>query len=282
MLARVPASTANLGPGFDVLAIALALYLEVEITPASSFSMSSTGEGSGMYDGPDHIAAVTAREVLGHDGFHLRVHSEIPLARGLGSSAAIVLAAAAAAGASSPAEYACRFDGHAENAVASWLGGLVATWEDGKELTIVRPGLDASWKFVVAIPDVNLDTERARSVLPAQVPYADAINNLGRLLPLVQGLGDHREMKPTLMHDNLHQPYRSALLPFAQPVLDAMVGAGAQGACWSGAGSSLLGITLDDHAAAVVASAEATLREHQIPGRVLVLEADRDGLSVRP
>jgi len=125
MLARVPASSANLGPGFDALAVALTLYLEVTIEVADAFAITSEGFGAGQFDDERNLGARVAAEVLGHSNFVMHVKSEIPLSRGLGSSAALAVAAAVAAGATDPLAIGTRIDGHAENAAASLLGGLV-------------------------------------------------------------------------------------------------------------------------------------------------------------
>src|SRR5208282_5347325 len=114
MRARAPASSANLGPGFDVLAVALALYVEVEVVPAGRFSLSSEGEGAQISCDAEHLAARVAAAVCGHDHLAISVRSEIPLRRGLGSSAALAVAVAAAAGAADPFKVAASFEGHLE------------------------------------------------------------------------------------------------------------------------------------------------------------------------
>ena len=130
MRARAPASSANLGPGFDTLAVALECYVSVEVEPAPALRVHSEGEGAGLFDDASHLAARVVAEVLGHQRFSVSVRSQVPLARGLGSSAALAVAAAAAAGAEEPFAVAAAHDGHPENAAASVFGGLVAatTW----------------------------------------------------------------------------------------------------------------------------------------------------------
>lgn len=279
MYARVPASSANLGPGFDTLAVALELYVEVTLEPADVFSITSAGAGAGLFDDERHLAAVAARDVLGHDRFSLHVNSEIPLARGLGSSAALAVAAAAAASAPDPFAVASRIDGHPENAAASRLGGLVAAGKDAQGVMEARIlELDFAWRFVVVVPDQQLATEDARAVLPAMVPFADAVANLNSLGLLIAGLADHEVFSVGSMDDHLHQPYRSALLPFAAPLLDALREAGASGSAWSGAGSSMLALCTEKTESPVAQAARSFLAGRSMGGEVWTLEADRQGL----
>lgn len=282
MFARVPASSANLGPGFDTLAVALQLYVEVTVEPASSFEISSEGFGAGAFDNEHHLGAVVAASVLGHDRFKIHVNSSIPLSRGLGSSAALALAAAAAAGSNDPLAIATEVDGHAENAAASLLGGLVvaSVSEEHGILTRSLP-LDEVWRFVVVIPDQELATADARRVLPTHVPMSDAVHNLNSLGLLIPGLADHRAFVASSMDDRLHQPYRMPLLSFAEPLLAALRAAGAVGSCWSGAGSTMLGLATRESAAAVADAARRFLDANGVNGVVMSLEADRTGLVRR-
>ena len=152
MHARAPASTANLGPGFDTLAIALSLYVHVEVEPADELSLRLEGEGGDLPADNSHLAARVARQVLGHDRVAITVRSEIPVGRGLGSSASLAVATAAACGANDPLTLAARLDGHPENAGASVLGGLVAAADvDGNPVTVRLP-LDRNLAFVVLVP----------------------------------------------------------------------------------------------------------------------------------
>ncbi|MFI5036502.1 MAG: homoserine kinase [Acidimicrobiales bacterium] len=279
MYARVPGSSANLGPGFDTLAVALELFVEVTVEPADAFAISSEGAGAGLFDDERHLAAVVAREVLGHDRFTLHVNSQIPLARGLGSSAALAVAAAAAAGAPDSLALATRVDGHPENAAASRWGGLVAAGVDATGAPVARTlELDHEWRFVLVVPDEQLSTADARAVLPSAVPFVDAVANLNAMGLLIAGLADHQAYCLGATDDRLHQPYRGALLPFAEPLLAVLRGAGALGSCWSGAGSSMLALCVGEAPAAVAEAARAFLDERSLGGEVLTLEADRMGL----
>ena len=246
MRARAPASSANLGPGFDVLAVAVDRYVEVEVEPADKLTVRSEGEGAGLADDAGHLAARVAMDVAGHDRLAISVRSQIPIARGLGSSAALAVAAAAAAGADDPLSVAARVDGHPENAAASVLGGLVVAATVRGAVQVVRLPLDPAIAFVAAVPDRSLPTARARLALPDRVSREDAIFNLGRLGFLLAGLADHRQLVREAAEDRLHQDYRSPLFPEAPMLLAGLLSGGALAACWSGAGPSLLGISTSE------------------------------------
>jgi homoserine kinase len=278
MRARAPASSANLGPGFDTLALALDCYVSVEVETAPSLQVHTEGEGSGLFDDASHLAARVAADVLGHDHFSVTVRSQIPVARGLGSSAALAAAAAAAAGADDPFTVAAAYDGHPENAAASVFGGLVAaTMVDGRPVHAPL-ALSEQLAFVVLIPERDLATPEARGVLPETLTAYDAVFNLGRMGLLVAGLADPASLVAAATDDRLHQPARTALFPEAPELLRALVDAGALAASWSGAGPALIGIVQAASAASVRAGAEAALQRAGVTGRALVLRADRRGL----
>lgn len=279
--ASAPASSANLGPGFDCLAVALDLRVEVTIEPAAEFAVNAEGEGAGIPAGAHHLAARVLREVLGHDRAALRIRSDIPVGRGLGSSAALSVATAAAAGAADPLAVGAHMDGHPENAAASALGGLVAatTLDDGSAWAARLP-LDPEAGFVVLVPRRSLSTEQARAALPAQVPHRDAARNVSRTGALIGGLADLSSFVPDLMTDRLHQPYRAALLPEASTLIEAMVAAGALGAAWSGAGPSVLALVRLADAAALREAGERALSAAGIAGDARVLRPDMQGLYV--
>ncbi len=278
MRARAPASCANLGPGFDTLAIALDRYVEVEVEPASKLIVRSEGEGAGMADDPSHLAARVAIDVAGTDRLAITVRSQIPVARGLGSSAALAVAAAAAAGASDPLAVAAHMDGHPDNAAASTVGGLVAAARVKGGVQAVRLALDVSLAFVVIVPDLTLSTARSRQALPNQVSRESAAFNLSRMALLIAGLADSRVLIGEATEDRLHQDYRSPLFPAAPKLLAGMTASGALAVCWSGAGPSLVGICKGAESERVRSGAASSMAEAAVPGEVLVLHPDMHGL----
>ena len=260
------------------MAVALDRYVSVEIEDAPSLRVRSEGEGSGLFDDASHLAARVAAEVLGHDRFVVTVRSQIPIARGLGSSAALAAAAAAAAGAEDPFAVATAHDGHPENAAASVFGGLVAaTMVEGRPTYAALP-LSEQLAVVAVVPERNLATPEARTVLPDMLTRADAVFNLGRMGLLVAGLADDAVLVPEAMEDHIHQPARTTLFPEAPELLYALVEAGALAAGWSGAGPTLVGFVRAEAAAAVLAGAEAALESVGVPGSAVVLHPDRRGL----
>lgn len=280
MRARAPASAANLGPGFDTLAVALTLYTEVEVTPAPSLRVTTAGEGSDLPADASHLAARVVTEVLGHDRVAITVRSDIPVGRGLGSSAALAVAAAAAAGAADPLACGAAADGHPENAAASALGGLVtATTIEGQPVARRLP-LDPAVRFVVVVPDQPLSTAQARAALPEQVTHDDARFNLGRLGLLIAGLADHTQLVAAAGEDRLHQRYRAGLFPAAASLLEGLRRAGALLACWSGAGPSLLAVVTTERAPGVAAAARDLFAGTGLAGTVFTLDADPAGVTV--
>ena len=278
MRARAPASSANLGPGFDTLALALDLHVEVEVKEAGRLTVSAEGEGADLPADASHLAARVATEVTGHDRLAIAVRSSIPVARGLGSSAALAVATAAACGAGDPLAVAAAVDGHPENAAASVLGGLVtATLVGGRAVCSPMP-LDRSLSYVVLVPARPLPTAEARQALPGSVPHRDAAFNLGRMGLLLAGLADHRRLVREATEDRLHQAARAPLFAEAPHLLGALVDAGALASCWSGAGPSLLALCTESSAEGVRAAGETLLASAGVEGRALLLRADTEGL----
>jgi homoserine kinase len=252
---RVPASTANLGPGFDALGLALALYDEVEVTPvASGLRIEVHGEGAGQVPtDEEHLVVRALRAACGRlgcrpAGLVLRCDNSIPHARGLGSSAAAaaagVLAGYALAG-MEPDEAAldlvAGFDGHADNAGASLLGGLVISWKGEQGFRAVRLEPHPDLAPVLLIPAETSATNVTRGLLPAEVPHGDAAFTAGRAALLVHALTVAPQLLLAATEDRLHQPYRRAAYPATARLVDALRAAGVPAAV-SGAGPTVLAL----------------------------------------
>jgi homoserine kinase len=207
------------------------------------------------------------------------VRSQIPVARGLGSSAALAAAAAAAAGSDDPFAVAAAYDGHPENAAASVFGGLVAATSVGGAPAHAPLPLAHDLEIVAIVPERNLATPEARGVLPDRLTREEAVFNLGRMGLLVAGLAYPTELRPAATEDRIHQEARTALFPEAPALLAALVEAGALASCWSGAGPTLIGFVTADAVEGVRAGAGAALAEAGMEGRVLSLHPDRRGLA---
>ncbi|MDQ4103178.1 MAG: homoserine kinase [Actinomycetota bacterium] len=252
---RVPASTANLGPGFDALGLALALYDEVEVTPvASGLRVEVHGEGAGQVPTDENnlvvraLRAACARCGCRPDGLVLRCHNNIPHSRGMGSSAAAavagVLAGYALAGMKADhaaLDLAAGFDGHADNVGASLLGGLAVCWKDDQSFRAVRLEPHPDLTPVVLIPDMTSATEVTRGLLPAEVPHIDAAFNAGRAALLVHALTTAPSLLLVATEDRLHQPYRRTAYPATARLVKALRSAGVPAAV-SGAGPSVLAL----------------------------------------
>ena len=250
MKVRVPASIANLGPGFDVLAMAIDLWLEVEAAPA---------------DGPEwkfEGAVPTARNPFSDVAMRGRVKSAIPLGVGLGSSAAARVAALRLEGhhGADLLRRAIAAEGHPDNVAAAIYGGLVACVDDRVHHLPV-PDLDLAL-FVAGEPS---PTEEARAILGPTVSRADAVHNAGRLALLVHSLytRDWALLRPA-MDDRLHQPARSSLYRWLPATLDAAYGAGAWGAALAGSGPSVFAFCRRGTGTAV---AEAMTATADMPGK---------------
>ena len=277
--ASAPASSANLGPGFDVLALALELRCAVDATVADSWSVRHIGPEypSGHFDS----VLDAARRAIGNDRpLALVVDNRIPIGRGLGSSAAAAVAGAAAAwrAIGEEAHHRAVFDlavameDHPDNAAAAVYGGLVLCTPDTQVHRLpLRPGLVP----ILAVPDVELATSDARAALPQVVPREVAVRSLGRLAALIGGLllGD-----PVLLAsangDEMHQDTRNRLRPEVEHLMERARSAGALHACWSGAGPSVLALSEPERADDVKAGLEAGLGR----GRVLELRMASSGL----
>lgn len=280
MIARAPASSANLGPGFDTLALALSLYVEVEAELSERFEVSALGEGASIPADEDHLGSQVARHVLGHSNVRLQVRSQIPLGRGLGSSAAFVAACAAALGSEDPFLVASTFDGHPENAAASVFGGFVSATSIDSGYMSSSLEVDPRLAAIVAVPSIELKTKTARGVLPAVVDFGDATFNLGRMGLLVAGVANIDRMVSQATEDRLHQSHRSSLFPQSKEIMDVLTAAGCLASCWSGAGPTMIGFCSSGDSARIALEAARLLRGFEPRVAVKELKVDMEGLAI--
>lgn len=252
---RLPATSANLGPGFDAVAVALDFYLEIEAEAAAEFSIAATGRNADrcarlddnlILEAYKRLLRANQREIV---PLAIKMQNQIPLGMGCGSSAAGRLAAIALAnhfgqiGLSPEAvlDEAYMLEGHPDNVAACWLGGFVASVCEGRRVYPVHVSPPEDWRVIVALPAEPLPTSVARSVLPASYWLQDVVQNLQSLsllgLAFARGRGDLLRLA---MQDKVHQPYRAAICPLLPLLLPLAGEHGILGASLSGAGPSVL------------------------------------------
>jgi len=245
----VPASSGNLGSGFDVLAAALDLRNSLEVALDGKGAFSIDGEGAAALPrGAGNLAVRILARHLPKRKFSVRMNNAIPLGRGLGSSGAARLAAHAAGLALSGKDpagalaLAAADEGHPDNVAASARGGLTAV-VGTEPLDIYRVAMPRDLKAVVCVPAFQLSTQVAREALPEEVPLQDAVFNLSRALAWPAAILEKRYGRlRAATEDALHQPYRRALVPGLREVIAVALEAGALGACLSGAGPTVLAV----------------------------------------
>lgn len=255
---RVPATSANLGPGFDALGVALDIYLMVEARAAKQFSIEATGRNADLCADAEHsLILTTYREIVVAAGkpvlpLTLTLHNEIPLGMGMGSSAAALVAGVLLANHfgqlgwtdQQALEEACRREGHPDNVAACWLGGMTASAMSEGHVLTATCGQQLDWSFYISLPPASLSTEKARGMLPATYSRADAVANIQNTALLVaafsQGRGD---LLRYAMGDHIHQPYRMEACPLLPRLLPMTEQPGVLGVALSGAGPSVLVVT---------------------------------------
>jgi homoserine kinase len=285
MRVRVPGSTSNLGAGFDTIGLAVSRYLTAEYRPGNGpLAIDRRGTLASLQGMPEELDlfAQAMRSVCPTLGGTLVLDSEIPVGRGLGSSAAAVvggltLGAAVASSKVDVLRTARRWESHLDNVAPCLLGGLVAVVESLAFPLVLAPGI----AFAYAAPGVPLSTARARAALPATVPHAEAARALGHVAALIRGLETADVALLTLgLSDRLHVPYRLPLIPGGAEVREAGLAAGAWGVTVSGAGSGLLAVTAPEKAASVADAMAAAFREAAGPEGVVAFPLVPDSRGV--
>ena len=290
---RVPCSTSNLGAGFDCLGLALARYIDVEFEPASAtLTVERTGTARWLTDERD-LTLTTFLDELKTRGAAfphgiLRIQSEIPLGRGLGSSAAATVAglllARAVAHEQNPDRQALLHtatmrEGHPDNAAPALLGGLVAVARDAQgNPRAFRMPLSPHLGFAFAAPDVEVPTPLARRALPSTVSHAAATRALGRVSAVLHGLATaDAELLRIGFTDELHVPYRLPFIPQAEQAIQAGLDAGAWAVTISGSGSGLIAVGPVENAAAVASALSGVWKKTQAGALGFAAEPDRHG-----
>ncbi len=295
VVVRAPATSANLGPGFDCLGLALDLWNEVAASPAERTSVETT-DGSAAPPRDEDLVLAAARALFELaeapvPALALRCTNRVPLGRGLGSSAAAIACGLLLANRwlgdplSRPdlLALATRIEGHPDNVTPSLFGGVQASGLDARGGVLrVRVPLAAPLTAALFVPDVTLSTELARKALPSMVPFADALFNVGRASLLVAALasGDRGALREAT-RDRLHQPYRAALFPAGPRIVEAALEAGGLGSFISGAGPSVLALCESaEHARPVADAMALAARRHGVTGAAMVLPITERGAHV--
>jgi homoserine kinase len=301
----VPATSANLGAGFDVLGMALDLHNVFRVTLAEATSVEIDGDGDGMPLDDSNLfyrAFAHLHEAAGKAAppLHIKMRLQVPPGRGLGSSATAVVGGLLAANAFMgepfqkrdllPHAVQLEHGRHADNVAAALLGGLVLNVVGGPEIVSLQVPVPTDLRAVLFIPEFAMDTVQGRALMPGKYDTADVVFNTGRVGLFVAAIIQGRyELLKVAMEDRLHQPYRTVLFPRLPKLIQAALQAGAHGASLSGGGSSVLalateltpsgrsGVDLQRIAAAMQEAAS----EAGLPGTTRVLDIDRSGATVR-
>ncbi len=257
---RVPGTTANCGPGFDTVGIACTIYSELELSLSveGTLRIEIEGEGNGRIPTDKNniiyqaVQAVLDKVGSHYQGIYLKLYNKIPLARGLGSSAAAIVGGLIAANQATGNtltqdeifSMATIIEGHPDNVAPAIFGGITISVMQGNQPVSLRFMPEKMLNMVVAIPEFNLSTHTARQVLPNTITMKDAVFNISRVALLIGALckGEFHHLQYAL-EDKIHQPYRLQLIPGMQQVFDAAIAKGAYGAALSGAGPCLIAFT---------------------------------------
>ena len=293
---KAPATTANLGPGFDCLGMALDLWNSLEVIPAVDLpgngpQVEITGQGAGELAADSSNLIFRSMQFLYQEAgqklppLNIRCHNEIPLARGLGSSAAAIAGGLVAANVLSGGAFAAKdllemaatIEGHPDNVAAAVLGGLQLVLSDDRQLYTAPIATPPELQLVLFVPEVRIATQDARAVLPSHISVADAVHNTSRIALLVAGMAtNHPEYLRLATEDRLHQPYRQPLFPAMKVIFAAARDAGALGVFLSGSGSTVLALTQGREMTVAYEMAEAA-RQANVAGEVKITKPTMQG-----
>ncbi len=300
-MVRVPATTANLGPGFDCLGMALDLWNEVQVEVSDGPNVSVEGFGADSLPNNKSNLIYRAMETLFHEagvdtpGLQVHCINKIPLKRGLGSSAAAIVGGLVAANQLIPLldplgcrsismekilDLAVNLEGHPDNVAPALMGGLVLVVREEDHLMTTTISVPEDMRAVLLIPEFNIATEEARSVLPDSISRQDAVYNMGRVALLVNALSTQRvEDLMAATKDRLHQPYRGRLFPAMKVIFSGALKAGALGVFLSGSGPTVLALTMGKEMTVAYEMAEAA-RQASVAAEVKVTKPVARGAYV--
>jgi len=296
---RIPASSANLGPGFDCLGLALKLYLYLEMEEIEEgLIIEGQGEGAEELDqGEDNLIWKSAELVfkkVGWDkskrGLKMKVFNQIPVTRGLGSSAAAIIGGIVGAAGICKIELslqemlwlALSLEGHLDNIVPALVGGFTLAYKtEQEEIKWAKIMTPADLRIVLAIPDFSLSTEEMRRVLPSKTSLADAVFNLSRSALLVNALPNSNwEILAEAMEDKLHQPFRAPFIPGIEEMFSQIKRTGLAGVALSGSGPTIVSLTKRGSEELISKIMEKTFFKEGINCRIIVLEVDNKGVNL--
>jgi homoserine kinase len=295
---KIPASCANLGPGFDTLGLAVSIYNTVEINSSSEFSIEVLGEGKDVLPrNKDNLVYRSIKRFSEHfncqlPNFSLRLENNIPLSRGLGSSAAAIVGGLMAANQFCKAgkskkdifSLACQIEGHPDNIAASLVGGLTISFKKDRGLfDYQKVKLARNWQPLILISSQRLSTEAARQVLPNNLTYSQTVFNLSRLALLVNALssGDLSRM-PIALEDQIHQPYRRDLIKGYGDLISICRQNQLIGPVISGAGPSLLGFVTQDQGKNILNKLKKAIARSSLNYLAKLVEVDTIGAQLLP
>jgi homoserine kinase len=295
---QVPATTANLGPGFDCLGLALKLYLNLEIEEIEQgLIIEYQGEGAEKFSAKKkddtliwksiNLVLKRAYKDIRKKGLKIKVFNEIPITRGLGSSASAIIGGIVGAAKlynidltnREMLEFALSLEGHMDNIVPALIGGLTLAYKiDREEIMWARIKTPRDLRVVVTIPEFTLNTKEMRKVLPQKVALPEAVFNLSRSALLVNALQNSDwDVLAEAMEDRLHQPYRAPFIPGIEDMFSQIKKTGLAGVALSGSGPSVVSLTKVGSEEEISKIMKDTFLKAGITCRVLVLEVDLDG-----
>jgi len=298
---KVPASTSNLGPGFDTIGIALDIYntynFDIDLqTEAGNFSYTSNLSSRDFPYGKENLvykafAKLFELRLQSIPSLKIYLHAEIPSCGGLGSSSTAIVAGLMAANQVIDEVFteqellniATELDGHPDNVSAALYGGCVVCLQSNEQVLYSRINLDENLRFILLLPNFKVATSEARAALPKQVSLKDAIFNLNHSGLLIAALANkNSELLQYCLEDKLHQPYRATLMPGLQDLINTAKASGALGAVISGAGAAVLAVTdREDLCESIANAMQATWLDYEVRAEYLIAKVSESGVFER-